>query len=390
MSVRLFSTPALPSAALQVAVTSLIVSGPVTLNVSDAPMLNQCAADDIWQLVHYMQKTCLTLRQWILNALVGDGALAPDGGDPGSLANVLLTGTLSLSETAGASRVVLTLTDIGSNPDTTLTSITLDNTSGWLTPLGLVEEGASKAFNASGSPAIITIEGDWQPRTMHVFPRSELDTGDRRTKPTRKTIPLKNGDLRQWEIDNTEVKRDYTLVDLGPEHCGAPIPIGRFSAWGATRKAITLKSLAVSPTAFDSMGSYGLVGVGDYVKIGNIEWASRVKTVGTTTVGGVIYLTSLALWEPFPSSVAPSAGDEITVISEAAFLEMEAGRTQHIIFFEQDTATDTPLYGTYGDYALRGDGKTEEGIDQRQPTEAFFSWHFALQKFQINKLTLPT
>ncbi len=129
MPVRLMGVPHLPSAAKQIAL-SIVVSGPVTLNASDAAFLNIGAAGDLWAPRHYMIKALLQLRQWVCNALVGEGSLAPDGGNPGSPANVLWTGDLSLSETAGASRVVLTLTDVGRNTNTTRTPETLDNTSG--------------------------------------------------------------------------------------------------------------------------------------------------------------------------------------------------------------------------------------------------------------------
>lgn len=376
--VRLFGVPHLPSASVQVGLS--IVTSIATLNSSDSALLSHLAAGEVWSPIHLLQKSLLTARQWVLNAEVADAAVTPLGGNPGSLANVNLTGDLSLSETAGGSRFVLTLTSIGALEANTLTSVTLDNSSGWASPLGLVEEGTSKTFNASGG--IVTMAGEWQPRTVFVFPRSEQDTGDRRTKPVRFSHPLGDGSLSLYEIGGAYVRRDYTLIQLEPSFAGPAFPVATFASFGATRRRLNVKSLTVNPLdgSTDAFNRLDLLAAHDWIQVGNVDWCTRVKQVNAT---------SIDLWEPIPSSLSFNAGDEIFVISEAAAMELEAARTGHLLVYGQDDSSDVPMFGACGDYALFGEGKTDEGIERPIATEPLFNWRYPLIKRRKASLTLP-
>ena len=374
---RVIGTPALPTAARQVAFT--VVCSIATLNSSDAAYLTQCANLDVWAPHHYLTKTLLTMRQWILNAMVGDAALTPLGGNPGSLSNVNLTGSLSLSETAGASRWVLVLTSLGAIQANTLTSLTIDNTSGWATPLGLVEDGATKTFNASGG--VITITGDYQPETTHVFPRSELDSLNKTTRPNVQSIALCDGDVSLHRTGVKSESREYTLVDLSPEHAGSCFPVARFSSFGATRKAVNFKTLATNPGSTDVFGNTALITVGDYIKIGVIDYCARVKAINST---------SLDLWWLWPTDFVPVSGDKISIISEAEALEIISMYTAHFIKYGQEDVYDVPVYGQYEDFCPMGEGSTVSGLSQGIPSEPYYSWTYKLQEYLLNKLTLPT
>jgi hypothetical protein len=373
---RVIGVPHKPTGALAVAPT--IVTSIATLNSSDSAHLTQGAAGDVWAPWHLLIKTCLTIRQWVLNAEVADAALTPTGGNPGNMANVLLTGDLTLSEIPGGSRFVLTLTSIGAVEANTLTSMTLNNASGALTPLGLVEDGASKTVNAGGG--VVTFTGDFQPRTLFVFPRSEQDTGDKRHKAAFFSHPLGDGDIDLFSLGNAHIRRRYSLIQQSPEFAGPSFPVGTFASWGGTRKVINVKTLTVNPTSIDAFNALDLLAVDDYVTIGNTDWCSRVKAANAT---------SIDLWEPFPSSASVSAGEEIRVISEAAALEIEHRRIGSLVLYQQDDSTDLPMYGSYGVYAPFGEGKYEEPGSQPMQTEAIFDWPFELLKYRKAILTLP-
>lgn len=374
--VRVFGVPHLPTAAKAVAPT--IFTNVATLSSGDSAHLSQGAAGEVWAPTHYLQKTLLTMRQWILNALVADGSLTPLGGNPGNLANVNLTGDLSLSESAGGTRFVLTLTSLGAIEANTLSSMTLNNASGALTPLGLVEDGASKTVNASGG--VITFTGEFQPRTCFVFPRSEQDTGEKRYRAADFAYPLGDGSVESFQMGAVYKKRTYTLLMQSPEHAGTSFPVGTFLSFGATRKAINVKTLTVNPTSFDSFNALELVAAHDYITIGKGDWCSRVKQVNAT---------SIDLWEPFPASHDSTAGQEIRVISEAEAMEREARRRKRLIIYNQTASTDLPSYGSYSLYCPYGEGKYEEG-GEHPPTDPIFDWEFELLKYQNpGALTLP-
>lgn len=373
--VRVIGVPHLPTASKAVAPT--IVTNIATLNSSDSAHLSQGAANEVWAPIHYLIKTCLTIRQWVCAAEVADAALTPTGGNPGNTANVLLTGDLSLSETEGESRFVLTLSSIGAVEANTITSMTLNNASGALTPLGLVEDGASKTVNAVGG--VVTFTGEFQPRTVFVFPRSEQDSGDKRHRAAKFSYPLADGDINNYKIGNAFIKRTYSLIMQGPEYAGPSFPVGTFSSFGATRKAINVKTLTVNPLGVDGFNALELLSVHDYITIGNTDWCSRVKAVNAT---------SIDLWEPFPASASINAGEEIRVISAAAALELEADRVESLILYNNTDSTDLPNYGAYGVYSTYGDGKYEEG-GEHPATEPFFDWTYELLKYRAAKLTLP-
>lgn len=367
MGVRVFGTPHLPTGPETVKFTIVTDMGTLSGSSPTAPLLTQFADGDVWTPTHALEQTIRTMIAWIEDALLAPGGM-------GFSQSATLTGEISYSESAGETVFVLTLSDLGDDAGATIQSITLDNTSGWATPLGLVEDGSSRTINAVAG--VIAITGAFQPRTLHAYPRSELDSGDKKTKPNRFAHPLGDGDIVSFEIGNSIIKREYQLVDLGPSHTGPPHEVARFLSFGANRKVINTQTPSVS----NSTNALELIEVGNYLSIGNSDWCSRVKSV----VGTVINL-----WEPFPATVSPNVGDEISIISEADAHEREASRTDHFIYYGQDDENDVPRLGQYGDYCLDGNGEVQQGIEQPRNTEALFSWRFDLVKYRKNKLNFP-
>lgn len=369
--VRLFGVPHLPTAARQVAIT--FTNNLYTLNSSDYAYPSVGAAGEVWAPLLYLSKLYSTIDTWLQSALPAD----PYGVAYNEWAPVA---SLSLSETAGGSRVVLTVSNDGGDAGAVLSSITIDNTSGWATPLGLVEDGVSAVFTAAAG--VVTITGQFQPRTLWCFPRAETDTGDYRLRANERTHPLADGDAAYFQIGGSYQRRDYTLLDQSPEHAGPPFTVARFGSWGATRKTINIATDNYGYALFFPsrvVSDLSLVSAHDYIQIGNTDYCCRVK--GTTS-------STITLYEPFPSSMSANAGDEINVISEAAAFELEQRRLGYAIVHAQDDLTDTPNYGAYSVYVPWSEGEWREA-SERATQEPLFNWSFNWLKYRKNKLTLP-
>jgi hypothetical protein len=382
MAIRLIGVPWKPTAALDVQLSIAInAGGAVTLNASDAAYNTIGGASEIWQPIHLLTDALQQARTWIHSAMTGDASVDPAG----AASTIPLTGTLSLSETAGGSRFVLTLTGVNSSPSSTLTSVTINNSNGWATPLGLVEDGASATFNASGGT--VTITGQFQPRTIFTFPQFDSDSGDRTVRASLVTHPVRDGDVYQFESGGSYKLRTYRLIDLPTEWTGPSYPVGLFSDWGATRKIIELKSTDLSVLSGDVADGvlYDLDNVAedDWVTIEGVEWCSRVKSVDTTN-------KEINLWEPFPSSVSASAGAEVRVISEAEALEMEAIRTGYFVLFGMDDENGVPRYGQAPVYSIYNAGGEKKQEDLRRDlAHALYGWNYPLIKYSKPKMTLP-
>lgn len=375
-AIRLLGTPTKMTASRQIVPTVSVSSPATTLNSSDSAYLTIGAVNNVYQPLHYFNKVLRQWRQWLFNAMGPDPNVAP----PASADLVPLTGTISLSETAGGTRFVVTLAGLNSTPSSTISSVTLDNTSGWATPLGLVEDGVSKVFNASGGT--VTFTGDFQPRTIWTFPDTTVDSGDYRVKGLEITNIDGDGTPYFVDIGGYFYRRDFGIVDLSSDFGGPSFPVALFSAWGGTRKSITIH--LPDETVFTGMGGaferIEDIAVGDWITIGNINWCSRVKTASGSTI---------TLWEPFPSNVTANAGDEIRVISEAAAFEIEMKRLSMCHIWDMDDANGVPYYGRFGTYAPYSTGETEEVNERRSLDDPLYNKALSLVRYAKNPLTLP-
>ena len=373
--VRLICVPHKPTAAATVALSVALSSPSTTLNSSDAAHLTVGAANDIWHPIHYLRRVVFQMRAWLKSAMTGDPNLEPHA----DVTTINIKGSLTLSATAGASRFVITLTSLNSTPASTITSVTLDNTGGYLTPLGF-EDGVSTLYNAVGG--VVTMTGDFQPRTLFVFPDYTSDTGDRKIKSALHSHPAADGDVFLYDAGSSYDRRDFSLVDQSTEFCGPSFPVGTWAGWGSNRDDIDLENI-------DETVVSGLSGIyndtstldfsGKWVSIGNIAHACRVKDFDSTAI---------EFFDSFPSNVTGVVGDEVRVISEAAALQLEAERIGTVILHSMNDAAGTPRYGAYSVYAPFSEGKSEERHERHSLNDPLYSWAYPLLKRRKTNLTL--
>jgi hypothetical protein len=382
MAVRLIGIPWKPTAALELRFEVYLDGGAIVLtSPGDAAWLTVGAANEVWQPIHLLTDALQQARQWIFNAIGGDPGVA----NTGAVTAIPLTGTLSLSETPGGSRFVWTLTGVNSTPATTLQKVRIINTNGAWTPLGIVEDGETVDFTASGGT--VTITGQFQPRTIFTFPQFDSDSGDRLVRASLVTHPVRDGDVFSFESGGSYTLRNYKLIDLPVEWTGPSYPVGLFSDWGATRKIIELETTDLTVLSGDLADGvlYDLSNVAedDYVTIEGTGWCSRVKTVDTTD-------KEIELWEPFPSSVTASAGAEVRVISEAEALEMEALRTGYFCLYGMNDEEGVPRYGQAPMYAIyNASGEKKQEDLRRSLNDPLYGWAYPLIRYSKPKLTLP-
>lgn len=359
-----------------------ILTDLTTLNASDTAYSTFGAANQLYLPTHYLKLALHTYRAWIRTAETADPNIDPTG----AVTDIGLTGTVSLSETAGASRFVLTLTTIASTPATTLTSVTIDNTGGWLTPLGFEE--TTTAYLASGG--IVTMTGDFQPRTLWPFPYSEDGGHDRKVKAGYLSNVGGNGAVYPYDAGGFMVRRDFRFVDLNTDYGAPRYPLGMFGSLNGARTIITLKS--TDETTVSGLGGIyypstltDYLAVGDWISVGGYEWVSRVKArdAGAGTI---------TLWEALPASAATSltAGDEVYWVSEAGALQLESERVGYLAIHDNDDVNQTPLWGKYGVYApYHEGGPKEERSNRLSLADPFYSWEMPLVKRVLPELTLP-
>jgi hypothetical protein len=375
MSARLFQTAHRPSASRQIA-TSIVFGGGAsgTLNSSDAAFPSVAAG--VWLPSLYLTEVLQLLRNWIFDAITGDPSIA----NAGTAAQIGLTGRFDLSDTPGESRCVIVLTTLNSTPATTLTSLTITNTSGWATPLGLCQDGASRTINASGG--IITITGEFQPRGLWPFPDGFTDSGDEWAIYGGVTHQRADFGVDYFALAGESAQRDIVLTDLTAAQGGPPLGVALFSALSGDRKTITIKSTdeTVTPSLSGALAGLGIVAAGDYVRPAGVEWCARVKTVGAA---------SLELFEPVPSSVLLSSGHPIEVISEAHALRIEFRRAKLLAVHEQNDLSAVPLWGVLKCYTPRADGTAEERAERRSQDDPLYRCELALALNNKPGLSLP-
>ena len=96
----------------------------------------------------------------------------------------------------------------------------------------------------------------------------------------------------------------------------------------------------------------------------------------------------LILYDAFPSNVTATAGDPVSIISEAAALQLESERLQYLILHSMDDNGGVPRYGAYSVYSPFGEGKVEERHERASLNDPLYSWAYPLLKRRKPNLTL--
>lgn len=378
-AVRLFQTAHRPSASRQIAL-SIAYGGAAsgTLNASDAAFLSVSGGvSSPWLASLYLLEVLQQIRAWIFAAITGDPSLA----NAGAAADIGLVGRFDLSATPGESRCVIVLSSLNATPPgVTLSSLTIDNTSGWATPLGLCQDGASRTVSASGG--VITLTGEFQPRGLWAFPDGCEDSGDE--WQIHNAISHQRGDfgVDYFETAGESATRAIVLTDLSAAQGGPPLGVGLFASLSGDRKTVTLRSTdeTVAPSLGGALAGLGIVAVGDYVRPAGVPWCARVKAIGATT---------LELFEPVPSSVSLASGHRWELISEASALRLELRRTALVAVHEQDDFNRAPRFGVFACYSPRGDGAAEERAERPSQDDPLYRAALSLSLNNAPGLSLP-
>ena len=263
---------------------------------------------------------------------------------------------------------------------TTINSFTLDNLTShkWLTKLGMVIETATSSASivtyspVSPNATLATFAGTFQSRSIFCFENSVRDTWDNEVRPSEATIQLRDGKVRRWSQGSSEAYREIVIVDQPAEICGYPLDMRTFSSFGASRLNVNVWVPDINQfTNITTISTNPTLAIGDLVRLGNDDFFSRVQALSASAV---------TLFELYPTTVVPSAGDPIWQISEAHALWIEAYRTNYFFVYEPD---ETSVGGSNFKalaYKLNLNGRAEQNFQRLDQFLSLFSVVFSLTR----------
>jgi hypothetical protein len=214
-----------------------------------------------------------------------------------------------------------------------LTSVSLVNTNGVWSKTGLCTYGETRTVAASGGA--VTITGRFQPRWWFCFRASRRDTGDYQEKPSV-TSELMGDKSAFTVVEGVPVfSRDIAIVNQRQNICGPPYVVGRFSAFGASRRLLDLQTY--DETLFRGMtGTYkrtANLSEGQYLFAGD-WWARYAATSGD----------QFQCYDVWPSTKTPYTGEPIQVLSEVEALIEEWLRVGLLFVYEPNDEDGSPTW----------------------------------------------
>lgn len=363
-------------------------TGSATIN-STTLAYYQVAANTKWRFPDLCQYLAKRIEEWIIAAV----AIAGDpAGTPNATINIGFTPSLTLNGSLASISMTCTGLTVGGT-GATLTAATLANTSGLWSKLGLVAEGSStRNFSVAGGTASLT--GLFQPRSMFVFLRSEVDLGQSHEVLQQRSLRLNDGTGAFFHSGRILTKRVLSLIDLDEEVAGRDMVVARLSSINADRK--TLETNYTTESTYNSGGITGASYQGDladdltsdvaYVSVGD-AWISRVSGNDDSTTPQII-----VLYEKVPSSITPPTGCTINRISEVYALWFEAVRTGYLIVYDM-IETPGSDFGKVRymsqEYMLAEESKVW-APDRRDNGAPIYSYTFNLIKRDANDLSFNT
>ena len=284
-------------------------------------------------------------------------------------------GTLGIEFTFGPTNT----TFVGSGLPATYQSITLNNTTGAWSLVGLAAEVTTSisAVITAGEGSVSSV---FQPRSIFCFERSEADSGDFEQVSAYATHRLASGQTRSYDLGSHIMTRTYTLVDQDYDMAGPAVHIGLLSSAPINGNRDTLNFTDF--TALPNLTASGLtnpsyteskVELGRYISIGG-RWVGRVRAKTAT---------SIQLWDKVPADISVVAQLEITQVSEAHALWFEAVRLGTLHVYGMDEETGQPYYNA-ASYAI---ASGEAGY---QPSRLDIGNALYSKTFELVKKELPT
>ena len=374
--IRLLGSNVVIDSLISVEYTVVLTDGTATETLGPLSF-NLAASTARWS--SFVQTLLFAIRATLQAAIAGNANLSIGVGVYPDI-DALVTptpgaGTLGIEYTFGPTNT----TFVGSGLPATYQSITLDNTTGAWSLVGLAAEvdTSISAVITAGEGSIASV---FQPRSIFCFERSETDSGDFEQVSAYATHRLASGQTRSYDLGSHIMTRTYTLVDQDYDMAGPAVHIGLLSSAPINGARDTLNFTDF--TALPNLTATGLTNPGyteskvelnRYVSIGG-RWVGRVRAKTAT---------SIQLWDTVPADISVVPQLEITQISEAHALWVEAVRLGTMHIYGMDEETGQPYYNA-ASYAIAS------GEAAYQPARLDIGNALYSKTFELVKKELPT
>jgi hypothetical protein len=340
-----------------------------------------------YRLADYAQIVSLKLATWIESAVAeeelnGASTLTATG-------SAVVTLTFTPSTTAGGSLFSLAVSSVGGSFSGGAALIQshaatlIDNASGAYSPLGLVYETATGSTTRAGavSTGTATWSGLYQPRSLFVFDRSEVDEGDAEEESNYKAITLADGAGSVYASGRTVTRRMLRLVDLDESVAGRPQTFARVASISSDRVTLTLNNPSTSYLSGISGHYYqsdmATAAPGRFVEVAG--WVSRLRSASATT---------LVLCEKIPSSVTVNSGSVVNLVSEVHALWRESVRLGYVTVHDSVDNTGA-IRWTSSEYMLAPES-ARWGAERRDLDNPLYSYSLNLIRRDKTGLTLAS
>lgn len=367
---RAFGTTTRLAANLNVVLTVTITDGTNTSIYSGGSL---SIAAGSYRFADYCSALASIIISWLQAQIAAD-------------ATVVSTGTPVVeiqfvpSTQANGSLVSLTLIDpacdfVAGGP-AEYSAATIDNTNGAFSILGLAyRDPLSPTRNATISAGEALFSGLFQPRSIFVFERSEIDEGEDDRPAQFVAHKLANGALRTYVVGQSRIsKQRMRIVDMDPEVCGPPIEVALTTSINATRTGFVLPANSTVNLSGVEVGFSlpMLVQQGLYLEIQG--FVARIKSVSAT---------SIILCETIPNSITLAGTvTYLRLVSEVHALWNEALQLGEILVYNTNDSTGEILWYPQS-YCLAGDETPRFFGERRDIGNALYSYTFSLLRRDI-------
>lgn len=352
-AVRVFGTAIKIDASLTIAASLTLSQGATVKNLTLSTTLTKTASG-VFDPFSFAARVAALLRTDLRTKALAAGITVP------LISGVLLRVVVPSFSAGAAALFSLSFDPAGflfGGVQMVLSSMALNNASGWASRLGLcAERDTTAALTIAGGVGVRS--GVFQPRALWVFENSFSDTWEQETYPEESTIPLSDGTVRTSTRGVPEARRTIALIDQEDRAAGPPLDALVFSSFdGSDRSKINAATIDESALSGASgLTAQGRALQGRPVRVGASLWASRAEA---EPVSGV-----LSLFERAPSSLSVAAGQRVQEVSEAHAMLLEAKRLGYLFVYEPDDTTGQTRF-LPSVYALEDNGAALRSFERR-------------------------
>jgi hypothetical protein len=374
-----FGLPIVLSSTTTIGLTAVVTNGSsdVTLDTEGGAAAYGTISAGTYTLPELIAKVAPAVQTWLYNAMVADAAITTK---PSSAAAITVACNLTPAATMGGSLVSLVIgSALGgaqiSGVAATIKSITLLNSAGFWTKLGLAYEvDTTSTTNHSANVVTISL---FQSRYFYSFERSTEDSFDTPVAPSDRALVLKDGKISFYTSGRTFWTREFSLVDLNSDRTGPAIHVATFGAFGGTRDILTVPTPTLTLTNLSVLYRQSdLITTSAHACING--WVGRIRDTSSSQV---------RLVDLVPSSNSPASGAPITQVSEAMAMWLDARRLGKLFLFESTNSSST-IRWTAGAYALAGNGEMRFSPERRDIGVDLYTARFSLIRAEDPQRTL--